>query len=272
MTLLVGTSGWQYADWREPFYAGVPQRRWFEHVLAAFRTTELNVSFYRLPKRETFEGWARRSPADAIVTVKASRYLTHVKRLRDPAPSVALLVERATGLGAKLGPVLVQLPPDLHVDVDGLRATLDAFPSGVRVAVEPRHDSWWTDEVRDVLAAHGATLVWADREERSLGPLWRTADWGYLRLHAGAADVWPFYRPEALAGWVDRLTGTWPDDADVFVYFNNDPGCAAVHDAVHFAAYAEGHGHPVSRVPQHPEVAYACGARSSTRLPNGSSL
>ncbi len=114
MTVLIGTSGWQYASWKEPYYAGVPQRRWFEHLLTGFRTVELNVSFYRLPKRETFAGWRERSPADAVVTVKASRYLTHIKRLRDPGPSVALLMERAGALGAKLGPVLVQLPLDLR--------------------------------------------------------------------------------------------------------------------------------------------------------------
>ncbi len=269
---LVGTSGWQYADWREPFYAGVAQRRWFEHVLTAFRTVELNVSFYRLPKAEVFAGWRERSPADAIVTVKASRYLTHVKRLRDPGPSVQMLMERAGRLGPKLGPILVQLPPDLPVDTEGLAATLGAFPPGVRVAVEPRHDSWWCDEVRDVLVRHGAALVWADRKQRPLTPLWRTADWGYLRLHEGCADPWPFYRQPALDGWVERLAGTWPDTADVFVYFNNDPGCAAVHDAVHFAAAARDAGRSVSRVPDHPAVAYACGSSTSIRLPNGSSM
>ena len=272
MALLVGTSGWQYADWREPFYAGVAQRKWFEHVMAAFRTTELNVSFYRLPKREIFEGWARRSPDDAIVTVKASRYLTHVKRLKDPTQSVGMLMERATGLDGKLGPILVQLPPDLQVDVDGLDATLAAFPRGVRVAVEPRHDSWWTNEVRDLLTSYDAALVWADRDETTLTPYWRTAGWGYLRLHAGAAPVWPFYREETLRAWVQRLAETWSDDEDVFVYFNNDPGCAAIHDAVHFAAHAVAEGRTVTRVPAHPEVAYACGSSSSMRFPNGSSV
>src|SRR3954454_6333454 len=113
-----------------------------------FRTVELNVTFYRLPKAEVFAGWYDRSPHDAVITVKASRYLTHVKRLRDPAPSVAMLLERAAPLQEKLGPVLVQLPPDLPVDVDALDATLRAFPRSVRVAVEPRHESWWTDGVR----------------------------------------------------------------------------------------------------------------------------
>src|SRR3954449_12636704 len=135
MAVLIGTSGWQYASWKEPYYGAVPQRRWYERILADFQTVELNVSFYRLPKRETFAGWRERAPADAVVTVKASRYLTHVKRLRDPGPSVAKLMERASALGPRLGPVLVQLPPDLVAAPEALAATLDAFPAGTRLAV-----------------------------------------------------------------------------------------------------------------------------------------
>src|SRR4051794_39031061 len=127
MPVIVGTSGWQYADWRHRLYEGVAQKRWFEHLLSVFATVELNVSFYRLPKLEVFQGWRERSPADAVIAVKASRYLTHIKRLRDPAPSVAMLMERAAPLGGKLGPVLVQLPPDLRADADALDETLRAF-------------------------------------------------------------------------------------------------------------------------------------------------
>jgi uncharacterized protein YecE (DUF72 family) len=249
VTVLIGTSGWQYASWKLPYYAGVPQRRWFEHVLADFRTVELNVSFYRLPKRETFAGWRTRSPADAVVTVKASRYLTHIKRLRDPGPSVALLMERAGALGAKLGPVLVQLPPDLPVAAEALAATLDAFPAGTRLAVEPRHASWWVDEIRAVLTERNAALVWADRKSRAITPLWRTANWGYLRLHEGAAQPWPNYGRTALATWAERLAATYAPHEDAFVYFNNDPGCAAVDNAVTLAEELDRLGVPRTRVP-----------------------
>src|SRR3954463_4231947 len=134
MTVLIGTSGWQYRDWRYRYYPrGVPQRRWFEHLMGDFRTVELNVTFYRLPKAGVFAGWYDRSPADAVITVKASRYLTHVKRLRDPAPSVDMLMDRIRPLRRKLGPILVQLPPDLQVNVEALEATLAAFPAGVRL-------------------------------------------------------------------------------------------------------------------------------------------
>src|SRR5438105_12987251 len=127
-----------------------------------FRTVELNVTFYRLPRAEVFAGWYDRAPADAVITVKASRYLTHVKRLKDPQPSVDMLMERVRPLREKLGPVLVQLPPDLPVDVGNLDATLAAFPAGTPLAVEPRHDPWWTDDVRRVLEQHDAALCWAE--------------------------------------------------------------------------------------------------------------
>ncbi|MFL6238672.1 MAG: DUF72 domain-containing protein [Actinomycetes bacterium] len=257
MPVLIGTSGWQYADWREPFYAGVPARRWFEHVLDNFATVELNVTFYRLPKREVFAGWHARSPRDAVITVKASRYLTHIKRLRDPAGSVAMLMERIEPLREKLGPILLQLPPDLRIDIDALAATMAAFPSNLRLAVEPRHASWWVDELRDLLTAHNAALVWADRKARPVSPLWRTADWGYLRLHEGATKVWPFYGRRSLATWAGRIAEQYDDGLDVFVYFNNDPNCAAVDNAITFADELGRLGRTTTRVPEeHPRTIY----------------
>lgn len=232
MTVRVGTSGWAYADWRERYFAGVPQRRWFEKVVGDFGTVELNVSFYRLPAETVFAGWRQRAPADAVIAVKASRYLTHVRRLRDPVEPVTRLMGRARLLGPALGPVLVQLPPDFAVDLDGLEATLRAFPAGTRVAVEPRHPSWWTDDVRRVLERHDAALVWADRKE-VLTPLWRTASWVYLRFHEGRADPWPRYRPQDITEWAGRV-GDLVGSDPAFAYFNNDPGGAAIVDALAF--------------------------------------
>ena len=134
----MGTSGWQYRHWRYRYFKrGTPQNRWFEHIMGDFRSVELNVTFYRLPRTEVFAGWYDRSPADAVITVKASRYITHVKRLKDPQPSVDMLLDRIRPLREKVGPVLIQLPPDLQVDVDNLDATLSAFPRHLRLAVEP---------------------------------------------------------------------------------------------------------------------------------------
>ncbi|MFI0357604.1 DUF72 domain-containing protein [Actinomadura sp. 9N407] len=229
MPVLVGTSGWQYADWREVLYPdGLPQRLWLERYGESFATVENNGAFYRLPKRETFESWRERTPDGFVMAVKASRFLTHIKRLKEPAEPVERLMGVARGLGDKLGPILLQLPPTLQVDPVRLAECLALFPTDVRVAVEPRHISWWTDETREVLERHRAALCWADRLGRPVTPLWRTADWTYLRFHEGAARPWPRYGKRALETWA-RLIG---DDA--YVYFNNDPGGAAVRNAFEF--------------------------------------
>jgi uncharacterized protein YecE (DUF72 family) len=187
-TIRVGTSGWQYADWRGVLYPpGVPQRRWLETYAGEFGTVESNAAFYRLPARETFARWRDATPPSFVMAVKASRYLTHVRRLAGPDEPVARLLAAAGGLGPKLGPVLLQLPPTLAADFGLLGRCLRCFPAGVRVAVEFRHPSWWTGETRDVLAAHGAALCWADRRGRPVAPLWRPASFVYLRLHEGTA-------------------------------------------------------------------------------------
>ncbi|GAA2627004.1 DUF72 domain-containing protein [Dactylosporangium fulvum] len=249
--MLVGTSGWQYKDWRGRFYPrDVPQRAWLEHYAARFATVEVNNAFYRLPERSTFEDWRDRTPPDFTVAVKASRFLTHVKRLREPREPVERLMDRAAALGGKLGPVLLQLPPNLRADPEALDATLAAFPRDTRVAVEPRHESWWIGEVRQVLRSHNAALCWADRKGRPVTPLWRTADWGYLRLHEGRASPRPRYGRAALDTWTARLAEAFPRHTS-YVYCNNDSGCAAVADAVALARSAERRGLPVARAPRH---------------------
>jgi uncharacterized protein YecE (DUF72 family) len=252
MTLFVGTSGWQYQDWRGVLYPeGLPVRLWLEEYAAAFATVEVNNAFYRLPARETFEAWRVRLPPDFVVAVKASRYLTHIKRLKDPEEPVHRLMTRAAGLGDRLGPVLLQLPPTLRADPGLLDACLACFPPGTRVAVEPRHPSWWTPRVRRVLELHGAALCWADAHARPVTPLWPTSGWGYVRFHVGRARAWPRYGRRSLETWVDRIATAWPDgdERDVYAYFNNDPTGAAVRDAVTFAGAARRAGLTVTRTP-----------------------
>jgi len=263
MPVLIGTSGWQYRDWRGVLYpAGVPQRLWLEHYASEYATVENNNAFYRLPSPDTFAAWRDRTPDGFVMAVKASRYLTHIRRLRDPAEPVARLLGAAAGLGPRLGPVLLQLPPNLAADPPLLAACLDQFPAAaraagigpVRVAVELRHPSWWAedraDEVQEVLASRDAALCWADRLGHPVSPLWRTAGWGYLRFHEGAAQPWPRYGRQALASWADRIQQTWPGRADVYVYFNNDPGGAAIHDSAAFAGLARRAGLTVTRTPR----------------------
>ena len=255
MPLLVGTSGWQYRHWRDVLYPpDVPQKRWLEHYAANYATVENDGTFYRLPARETFDGWRSRVPDDFVMAIKASRFLTHIKRLRDPAEPVERMMQAAAGLGPRLGPVLLQLPPNLLADAARLDACLAEFGKRraggpVRVAVEPRHPSWWNEEIRQVLTGRGAALCWADRGGRPVTPLWRTASWSYLRFHEGTASPWPRYGRQALRSWLDRLAACWPDDEPAYVYFNNDQNGAAIADSVAFARLASRAGRTVTRTP-----------------------
>jgi uncharacterized protein YecE (DUF72 family) len=255
--VLIGTSGWQYADWRGRFYpTGLAQARWLEHYAARFRTVEVNNAFYRLPEATTFEAWKDRTPGDFIVTVKASRYLTHIRRLKDPAEPVDRLMSRAEHLGPKLGPVLLQLPANFRINLEALDETLSHFPRTTRIAFEPRHDSWYTDGTADVLARHRAAFCLSDTP-RGRSPQWRTADWGYLRFHEGRATPPPCYGRTALRSWAERLADRWSAAEDVYVYFNNDRGGCAVRDAHRFALAVRRVGLEPSRVPSAREVPVA---------------
>ncbi len=206
---------------------------------------EANSAFYRLPQRDVFQRWAEQTPPGFLMAVKVSRYLTHIRRLAGPAEPVARFLDRAQGLGDRLGPVLLQLPPTLRADAGLLDATLREFPSAIRVVVEPRHDSWWHDEIRAVLSARGAALCWADREARPVTPLWRTADFGYLRMHEGRASPPPSYGDRAIDSWLQRLDREFSERQDVYVYFNNDHGGAAVRNALTMARHAQRQRHTV---------------------------
>ena len=225
----IGTSGWQYADWRDAFYpAGLPTTRWLGHYASVFSTVEVNNTFYRLPEAETFDRWKRETNAGFVMAVKASRYLTHVRRLRDPREPVNLFVSRAKRLGPRLGPVLLQLPPNLPAAPDRLEETLAAFGRRCRVAVEFRHRSWLTDEVFALLDRARSALVLADRPGERVDPI-VTGGWSYLRFHQGTRTG-PGYRRAKLRGWADRIAALAA--TDVFVYFNNDTDAAAPRDAM----------------------------------------
>ncbi|HEX9376834.1 MAG TPA: DUF72 domain-containing protein [Actinomycetota bacterium] len=245
--ICVGTSGWQYRDWRGTFYPEkLPQRRWLEFFASRFPTVEVNNSFYMLPKESSFERWRDGTPPGFLITVKASRYITHIRRLRDAGDPVELFWSRARLLGDKLGTVLFQLPPKFGADVDLLSAFLRRLPSGLRrPAFEFRDGSWETDEVYRTLDRAGAGWVIPDR------PGWRvrtvvTGGWGYIRFHQGGhGPRGSEYTREKLRRWAERIAGLGTDE--VYVYFNNDPGGAAVRDATTMIELLEGLGRPVAR-------------------------
>jgi uncharacterized protein YecE (DUF72 family) len=228
-SVFIGTSGWQYPDWRGAFYPpGLRTTRWLGHYTSVFSTVEVNNTFYRLPEAETFDRWKRETPVGFLMAVKASRYLTHVRRLRDPREPVDLFVSRAKRLGSRLGPVLLQLPPNLPVAPDRLEETLAAFGRRCRVAVEFRHRSWLTDEVFALLDGSSSALVLADRPGLRVDPV-VTGGWSYLRFHQGTRTG-PGYRRTKLRAWSDRIAAL--PAKDVFVYFNNDTDAAAPRNAM----------------------------------------
>ena len=258
MPVLIGTSGYQYRHWLGRFYPRRPRLADdLAYYAARYQTVELNGTFYRLPEAETFANWAERVPDDFIFAVKASRYLTHIKRLADPKEPVERLVTRARRLGTKLGPVLLQLPPTMKLNLDRLQGTLAVFPPDVRIAVEFRHESWYTEPVRDLLVQYGAALCLADRGSRLITPEWRTADWGYVRFHGGLAQPVSCYEPEVLADRLALVARLWSDADDIFVYFNNDWYACALRDAHTFAEAVAREGRRATRVappPRSPSV------------------
>jgi uncharacterized protein YecE (DUF72 family) len=242
----VGTSGWQYRDWRGIFYPErLPQRRWLEFFVTRFPTVEVNNTFYSLPKESTFERWRSETPPGFVVTVKASRFITHIRRLRGAGDSVELFWSRARLLGDRLGPVLFQLPPKFRADVGLLRGFLGVLPSGIRGAFEFRDASWESPDVYRALDDAGAAWVIPDR------PGWRVPDvvtggWSYVRFHEGGhGPRGSDYARDKLRRWADRVAALPAED--VFVYFNNDPGGAAVRDAAAFTEMVARRGRDVAR-------------------------
>jgi uncharacterized protein YecE (DUF72 family) len=229
--LWVGTSGYVYRHWRRGvFYPeGLRQRDELPWYAERFRTVELNNPFYRLPAPESFDRWRDAVADDFLFAVKASRYITHIRRLREVAEPIALFLERARRLGSRLGPLLFQLPPSFPADLVALRRFLEELPDGYRWVVEFRHPSWHTPEAYEALAARGVALC-IPVGGRVRPDLVTTADFVYLRMHAGDGAGGGF-TPEQLQWWAGRLRALGGTGKDRFVYFNNDAGGHAPRDA-----------------------------------------
>lgn len=229
----VGCSGWNYRDWRGTFYpADVPARRWLEVYAEHFDTVEVNTTFYRLASRDAVAHWVAQTPPGFVFAVKGSRYLTHMKRLRDTGPGVERFYERIEPLidAGRLGPVLWQLPATLTRDEDLLARFLDGLPPG-RHAVEFRDPSWFVGPVLDVLAARDAALVRADDRRRPLPAVASPASWSYVRWHYGHRGRDGNYGPSELDAWAEVLRRRAAQGADVFAYFNNDWSAYAPRNA-----------------------------------------
>jgi uncharacterized protein YecE (DUF72 family) len=218
----VGCSGWSYADWRGRLYDGVPSSRWLERYAEVFDTVEVNATFYRLARRPTVEGWVEQTPPGFLFAVKASRYLTHMRRLRDVEEGIERFWDPLEPLreAERLGPVLWQLPDSFRRDDDLLATTLEALPPA-RHCFEFRHPSWFAAPVMRLLASHGAALAIGDDKRRPLPPARPTGALAYLRLHYGSRGRDGNYSAAELARWRRRIAA-WRARREVFVYLNND--------------------------------------------------
>ena len=219
----IGCSGWNYADWRGTFYPQrAPQRRWLELYAERFDTVEVNTTFYRLPKRDAVAAWVDQTPEGFAFSVKASRYLTHIKRLTDLTDGVARFYERIEPLieAQRLGPVLWQLPGNFHRDDQRLHDWLQALPGGLHT-IEFRHPSWFAAPVMRALRAHGVALTIGDHPERPFQTHQATADWRFVRFHYGARGRACNYSESELRGWGHRIA-QWRRRHAVWAYFNND--------------------------------------------------
>jgi len=229
----VGCSGWNYAHWRNGvFYPPrLRAREWLAYYANEFETVEVNATFYRLPKESTVDGWVERTPPGFVFAVKASRYLTHVKRLAGLADGLDTLLDRLRPLvgSPKLGPMLWQLPPTFRRDDDRLAAALEELPRELRHAFEFRDESWFVEETYRLLREHGVALVVADRAGApGLRREELTAEFAYVRLHAGAHNG--NYSHDELGAWKRRVE-RFARSGEVFVYFNNDWEGYAVENA-----------------------------------------
>jgi uncharacterized protein YecE (DUF72 family) len=231
-TVRIGCSGWIYRHWRGLFYPEkLAQRLWFAHYAATFGTVELNTSFYHLPKADTFTKWRGQAPQSFRYAVKASRFITHMKKLKDCDEPVETLLVRARNLGPALGPILYQLPPSLHLDLDRLDAFISILPSDLTHVFEFRHMSWMSEELLELLDRRRVSFCAHDMP-RLATPRWTAGPAAYVRFHGGTGKYVGRYADETLLGWTDWIVKQAQGGRDVWCYFNNDIGGHAIDDAL----------------------------------------
>jgi len=230
--LRIGTSGWSYKHWQGLFYpTDLSQEKWLDYYSQHFDTVELNSPFYHLPPKKTFENWYRKTPKDFLFSVKASRFISHILKLNEAREPLQNLLENASGLQEKLGPILFQLPPNFSFDPERLEKFAKVLPTDQRFTFEFRHESWFGDEVYQLLRKNNLALTISDTPKYPL-VLETTADFVYVRLHGHEVLYASKYSPKELEEWAERIKDWLADGLDVFVYFDNDANAYAIQNAL----------------------------------------
>lgn len=230
-SILTGTSGWNYNHWKGVFYdEEMKPDQWLEHYVRHFSTVEINNSFYQLPDEKTLRKWKETVPSGFIFSVKASRYITHMKKLKDPGDALNNFLKRVEVLGDTLGPVLFQLPPRWGINPERLRNFLELLGSDFRYVFEFRDDSWWDDSVYGILSEYNAAFCIFDLDRR-LSPKEITTDFVYVRLHGPEDPYQGRYDKQTLSGWIGTFTAYLKECDTIYCYFDNDQKGYAVVNA-----------------------------------------
>lgn len=237
--MYIGTSGWSYKHWRGTFYPQeIKVKNHFPYYLQHFNTVEINNTFYRLPSEETFLNWKKVVPDDFTYVIKANRFITHIKKLHDPAESLYPFLDYVKLLGSKLGPVLFQLPPFMKANIPLLEAFLQKLPKKIRCVFEFRNTDWYKPEVYDLLKKYNCAFCIYELAGH-ISPIQITADFIYLRLHGPGNKYQGSYSDETLQSWADECL-KWSKTKDVFVYFDNDENGYAAFNALKLRELTEG--------------------------------
>ena len=228
----IGTSGWSYKHWIGNFYPEeLKAKEHFEHFKKFFKTVELNNPFYHLPPKQTFINWREAVSDDFVYAVKASRYITHMKKLKDPAESIANFMENVAGLGEKLAVILFQLPPGWQINTERFAEFLEKLPKGYRYTFEFRNTTWYDEEIYKLLRKNNCAFCIYELAGH-VSPFEITADFVYVRLHGPGGKYQGSYWEEALQWWAHKCQGWSKQGKDVFVYFDNDQEGYAAFNAI----------------------------------------
>ncbi len=238
----IGTSGWYYKHWKGPFYPAETEKEdFFDYYVTRFQSVEINNSFYHLPSASAMEGWKAAAPDGFLFSVKASRYITHMKKLKVGAKTVPVLLDRVSIMGPKLGPILFQLPPHWRFNEERFASFLGELPKENRFVFEFRDESWFNDKAYDLMASRNAAFCIYDLAGRQ-SPREVTADFVYVRLHGPGGPYQGTYDRSTLAGWAETIAEWLRQGRDAFLYFDNDQAGYAARDALLLRGLVEGAG------------------------------